>query len=183
MWQTIDHKTVPAMATAFRLGMLDRQANTTLVARLDGHISGVLTMTRWPHCQFSWGEMVITAPRLFFAYHTNLFRSFQAYNMLERHDPHQPHWHIAAVGVLPALQGIGIGTRLLEACCAIVDSTGLPAYLETDLFVNTRLYGRFDFDIKEKVEVFGVTNWLMWRAPRTSPKPVASVAKDPILVA
>ena len=57
-----------------------------------------------------------------------------------RRDPSVPHWHLGPVAVEPDLQGCGIGTAMLHAFCAIVDSTGANAYLETDKSENVRLY-------------------------------------------
>jgi len=81
-----------------------------------------------------------------------------------RRDPSEPHWHLGPVAVEPSLQGQGIGTAMLKAFCAVVDSTGTHAYLETDRNENVRLYQRFGFRVVESVEVLGVPNWFMSRA-------------------
>jgi GNAT superfamily N-acetyltransferase len=90
-----------------------------------------------------------------------------------RRDPAEPHWHLGPVAVEPSLQGRGIGTAMLNAFCAVVDSTGAHAYLETDKHENVRLYQRFGFSVVESVEVLGVLNWFMFRAATKAPdKPV-----------
>jgi GNAT superfamily N-acetyltransferase len=81
-----------------------------------------------------------------------------------RHDPSEPHWHLGPVAVEPSLQGQGIGSAMLNAFCAVVDSTGAHAYLETDKPENVRLYQRFGFRVLESAQVLGVPNWFMSRA-------------------
>ncbi len=78
-------------------------------------------------------------------------------------DPEVPHWHVGPVGVEPALQGRGIGTRLLDSLCARFDAARGAAWLETDRADNVRFYRRFGFEVADVVEVLGVRSWLMQR--------------------
>ena len=87
------------------------------------------------------------------------------HNEWARHDPPDQHWHLGPVGVLPAHQGKGIGTKLLSRFCQEVDSCLAPAYLETDSDKNVLFYKRFGFEVIRETEIFDVKNRYMWRPP------------------
>jgi ribosomal protein S18 acetylase RimI-like enzyme len=87
------------------------------------------------------------------------------HNEWARHDPTEQHWHLGPIGVLPAYQGTGIGTKLMRRFCHEVDTCLAAAYLETDLDKNVAFYGRFDFQIIAESEIFNVKNYYMWRPP------------------
>lgn len=88
-------------------------------------------------------------------------------NEWARRDPSSQHWHFGPVGVLPAFQGKGIGTKLLRRFCKEVDACFAPAYLETDTDRNVRFYKQFSFEVVEETDIFGVKNRYMWRDPQS----------------
>ena len=51
------------------------------------------------------------------------------------------------LAVAPALQGRGLGARLLEHSLSIVDADGLPAFLETPNPRTVPLYERHGFEV------------------------------------
>jgi ribosomal protein S18 acetylase RimI-like enzyme len=67
--------------------------------------------------------------------------------------PHEPHWYLPFIGVDPAAQGRGLGSALLEAGLAEVDTAGLPAYLESTNPRNVPLYERFGFRVVGEIQV------------------------------
>ncbi len=81
-------------------------------------------------------------------------------------DPQTQHWHLGPIGVLPAYQGAGIGTLLMERFCREVDLCRAEAYLETDLDTNVRFYEKFGFRLIDETEIFGVPNRFMLRDVR-----------------
>ena len=83
------------------------------------------------------------------------------------HDPAEPHWHLGPIGVLPAHQGSGIGSLLMERFCREVDACRAAAYLETDMDKNVRFYEKFGFKIINESEIFGVKNRYMLRDSQT----------------
>ena len=85
-----------------------------------------------------------------------------------RHDPLEQHWHLGPIGVLPANQGSGIGSLLMERFCREVDACRATAYLETDLDKNVRFYERFGFKVVLETKIFDVENRYMLRASRSS---------------
>jgi ribosomal protein S18 acetylase RimI-like enzyme len=78
-------------------------------------------------------------------------------------DPSKVHSHLGPIGVLPEFQSVGVGTRLMENYCRLVDERKLPAYLETDKIKNIRFYEQFGFQLVDEVDIFGVKNYFLWR--------------------
>ena len=79
------------------------------------------------------------------------------------HDLAEPHWHFGPLAVDPRLQGQGIGTALLTACCSGMTDHSTVFYLETDKYKNVLFYRKFGFDIIAEAEVLGVPTWYMSR--------------------
>jgi ribosomal protein S18 acetylase RimI-like enzyme len=79
------------------------------------------------------------------------------------HDPEQRHWHLGPLAVDAHLQGMGVGSLLMQVFCAQMDAAREDAYLETDKKINVRFYERFGFEVVGEQEVLGVTNWFMLR--------------------
>jgi GNAT superfamily N-acetyltransferase len=58
-----------------------------------------------------------------------------------------PHLRLEFFGVLPAAQGTGIGSRLIEHGHRAADAAGLPCYLETFTERNVAYYRRRGWDV------------------------------------
>jgi GNAT superfamily N-acetyltransferase len=76
--------------------------------------------------------------------HDDLFATLE--RMAVAH-PTYPHWYLPWLAVAPALQGRGLGARLLDHGLAIVDADGLPAFLETPNPRTVPLYERHGFEV------------------------------------
>lgn len=76
------------------------------------------------------------------ARHPEVFDFFE--QMSERH-PTDEHWYLPFIGVEPARQGRGIGSRLLQWGLARADRDGVPTYLEASSPRNRALYERHGF--------------------------------------
>jgi ribosomal protein S18 acetylase RimI-like enzyme len=63
------------------------------------------------------------------------------------------HWHLPMIGVLPGLQGRGLGSALLHHALAHIDRTRLPAYLESSSERNVPLYLRHGFEVMGIIQV------------------------------
>ena len=72
--------------------------------------------------------------------------------MSEAH-PHEPHWHLAFIGVDPASHGQGIGAALLRYALEQIDEKKLQAYLESSNPRNIPLYERHDFKVIREIRV------------------------------
>jgi predicted N-acetyltransferase YhbS len=78
-------------------------------------------------------------------------------------DPGRRHWHLGPLAVEIGLQGMGVGSRLMEVSCAQVDASGEEAYLETDTQADLLFYERFGFEVVGEQNVLGIPNWFMQR--------------------
>jgi ribosomal protein S18 acetylase RimI-like enzyme len=85
----------------------------------------------------------------------------------ERYAP-EPHWYLSQLGVEPARQRQGIGSRLLRPMLARMDADGLPCYLETEHEANLAFYQRHKFAVVADgaVPEGGPRIWAMVRAER-----------------
>lgn len=81
-------------------------------------------------------------------------------------DAEVEHWHLGPIAVEPKSRGCGIGSRLMEACCDMIDRDGRAAYVENDRAENLPLLERFGFAANEAHKVLGVRNWFMLRPAR-----------------
>ncbi|MBI2912425.1 MAG: GNAT family N-acetyltransferase [Chloroflexi bacterium] len=93
-------------------------------------------------------------------------RTLRVMSEWKKRDPEDRHWHLGPVGVEPGLQGMAVGSQMMERFCARMDAEGELAYLETDKPENVRFYERFGFVTTEEAEVLRVPNWFMLREPR-----------------
>ena len=93
-------------------------------------------------------------------------RTLRVMSEWKQRDPVDRHWHLGPVGVEPGLQGMAVGSQMMERFCARMDVEGEMAYLETDKPENVRFYEKVGFVTVEQAEVLGVPNWFMLRDPR-----------------
>ena len=86
---------------------------------------------------------------------------------MEKHHPKERHYYLSFIAVAPRLQGMGLGSAILEATLQQADDTGWPAYLENSNPKNTRLYERHGFVARSSIAPKGAPPLLpMWRDPR-----------------
>jgi len=86
---------------------------------------------------------------------------------VERLHPHETHFYLSVLGVDPACQRRGIGSRLLAPGLELCDREGVGAYLETARERNVVFYQRHGFRTTHEVVLpRGPRLWLMWREPR-----------------
>jgi ribosomal protein S18 acetylase RimI-like enzyme len=82
-----------------------------------------------------------------------------------------PHWYVTAIGVDPAHQGEGLGSRLMAAGVERADREGRPIYLETETRSNVDFYEHRGFEVIEEIVLTGLDLpiWLMIRGAATQP--------------
>jgi len=86
---------------------------------------------------------------------------------MEKNHPHEPHFYLAFIASAPRLQGMGLGSAMIEATLKRVDEAGAPAYLENSNPKNTRLYERCGFMARKNIAPSGAPPLIaMWRPPR-----------------
>lgn len=146
------------------LALEEASKGRVLGAYREGNLVGVCGMMAPGRCQLAVPEKIALLPGLVrhcgLAGTGKLLAQFGAWS---RHDPAAPHWHLGPVGVLPELQGQGIGSQLLRAFCRIVEEGGQSAWLETDKEINVAFYRRHGFEVVAEDTVNGVPNWFMER--------------------
>jgi GNAT superfamily N-acetyltransferase len=77
-----------------------------------------------------------------------------------------PHYYVRDVGVLPEMQGRGLGSALLAPTLECCDRERLPAYLEASSERSAALYERLGFGHLAELSVLGSPPlWLMLRPP------------------
>lgn len=85
---------------------------------------------------------------------------------MEKHHPRQRHYYLAFIAVAPRLQGLGLGSSILDATLKRTDRKGIPAYLENSNPKNTQLYERHGFKRQQNIAPRGAPPLLaMWRPP------------------
>jgi len=67
--------------------------------------------------------------------------------------PKEPHWYLPMIGVDPAKQGQGLGSRLLRHTLQRVDEEHVPAYLESTNPANIPLYEKHGFKLLRTIKV------------------------------
>jgi len=90
----------------------------------------------------------------------------------ELHQRHAPksHWYLWVVGVDPASQGRGIGSRLLEPVLARASADGTACYLETGVERNIPFYEKHGFRVVGEGRVPGL-EVPVWALRREAPGP------------
>ena len=76
-----------------------------------------------------------------------------------------PHWYLAAIGVDPAKQGGGLGSRLMRSGIERADRGNVAIYLETEAEGNVGFYEHLGFEVVDEVTAAGLDLpiWLMVR--------------------
>ncbi len=93
-------------------------------------------------------------------------RLFEIVELLEAHSPHERHYHLQFLGVLPERQGAGLGSALMAPILQRCDRDGMPAYLEATSDRNRALYERHGFRAHGDIPLpGGPALWRMWRDP------------------
>ena len=148
------------MAAAFSI----RDFSHMLVARReDGVIVGVCGMMPPGNCLPDFRQRLRLLPTLLSIGPRAVGRTMRWLGVWEKHDPEERHWHLGPLAVDAHLQGMGLGSRMMQVFCAQMDAAREDAYLETDKSENARFYERFGFKVVGEQEVLGVTNYFMLR--------------------
>jgi ribosomal protein S18 acetylase RimI-like enzyme len=86
---------------------------------------------------------------------------------MEKNHPREPHFYLAFIAVAPRLQGLGLGSAILEASLKRIDGARSAAYLENSNPKNARLYERHGFAARKNIAPLGAPPLVpMWRSAR-----------------
>jgi ribosomal protein S18 acetylase RimI-like enzyme len=109
----------------------------------------------------------------------DLPRLIRTLNAIEAKHPHDLHYYLPVIGILPEWQGRGFGSALLRPMLERCDREQLPAYLEASSPRNRDLYERHGFEVVEEIHVAkdSPPMWPMRRPPAETGTPnVADLA-------
>jgi GNAT superfamily N-acetyltransferase len=100
------------------------------------------------------------------AFGFHLPRAARLSTAIELRHVRERHYYVRDVGVLPQMQGRGLGSALLSPTLERCDREGLPAYLEASSERNAALYARLGFRLIDELRVGSSPPLqLMLRAP------------------
>jgi GNAT superfamily N-acetyltransferase len=89
-------------------------------------------------------------------------------SLSEHHPHHVPHFYLFVLGTARAVQGTGIGSRMLHEILDRCDRQGLGAYLESSNVRNVPFYARHGFRVLTEVKLSEeCVARPMWRDPRS----------------
>jgi predicted N-acetyltransferase YhbS len=114
------------------------------------------------------GATIREAPAMRSVFGRRLPIAFWSRMRMERRHPARPqHFYLAFVGVEPASQGRGLGSRLMFPILSEADAGGTAAYLEASTPRSRALYERHGFEVVEEMRLpfGGPALWRMWREP------------------
>lgn len=89
------------------------------------------------------------------AFGVHMFRAARLGAAMERRHPREAHYYVRDVGVLPEMQGRGLGEALIRPTLNFCDHEGVAAYLEASSERNAELYKRLGFRITSELRVAG----------------------------
>ena len=136
-----------------------------LLARRGDWIVGVCGMAPPGTCHPPLLQQLRMVPAMLRSGPVVMSRYLRMLSAWEKQDPTDRHWHLGPVAVEPGLQGMSIGSQMLERFCARMDDEGDMAHLETDKPENVRFYEKFGFATIAEADVLGIPNWFMRREP------------------
>ncbi|MFI9504215.1 GNAT family N-acetyltransferase [Nocardia sp. NPDC052566] len=108
-----------------------------------------------------------------FATAPSRFGTFTRFGMAAAARADKSAWFLAGLGVAPAHQGGGVGTRLLRRMLDEADFRREPCLLNTQNHANIRYYGRHGFDIVDGPwrADSGPATWTLRRVPSPQHRP------------
>lgn len=95
------------------------------------------------------GRAVLAAPRIAWLLGRRIPAAIDIVRQMERRHPTEPHWYLAVLGIDPALQGRGLGPRLLTPVLDRCDAERLPCWLESANPRNHGFYRRLGFEVAD----------------------------------
>lgn len=161
-----DDEKAKQMQTQLFFEVLKQPQCKKVVAKYNGRIVGVMNYYLPGQCQINFLRTVSMLPRLFKILSSRLIPVLKWKSTWASHDPKEAHIHFGPLAVLPEVQGIGIGSKLLYHFCNIADAYKAAAYLETDKESNVLLYQKFGFEVINTTTLHGTKNWFMKRNAR-----------------
>ncbi len=80
-------------------------------------------------------------------YKRRIFAALRVLNAMEKNHPHDDHYYLPFVALVPEWRGRGIGTALMQPVLRRCDEEGMDAYLESTNPRNRPVYERQGFEV------------------------------------
>jgi ribosomal protein S18 acetylase RimI-like enzyme len=134
-------------------------------AEEEGVIAGVIGIEKHPQPATLKSEPVQFTQETLLAPESVITRLQERKAIWEKMELKERHYHFGPVAVLPEFQGKGIGGKMMEYCCRILDHESENGYLETESLENVKFYRKFGFQVINEMVLFGVPGFFMKRIP------------------
>jgi ribosomal protein S18 acetylase RimI-like enzyme len=148
----------------FRL-LFNGQKGDVFTAVVEGAMAGVIGIEKHPKPVSSESQPVQFTPELLSTSESVITRLQERKAIWEKMELKESHYHFGPVAVLPEFQHQGVGSKMMEYCCRILDREGKIGYLETESLDNFKFYSKFDFQTVNEITLFGIPNFFMKRLP------------------
>jgi GNAT superfamily N-acetyltransferase len=147
----------------FRIGLRHMFVGQSFVALVDGAPCGYVHFNVSPHCLPAPEELPNAAATLLKPLGEAVPQVIRWFARWCHLDPEEPHVHLGPIGVAPAMQGLGVGTALMNRYVEYLKQERAAGYLETDRLENVEFYKKFGFVIRHEEILIGTPTWYMWR--------------------
>lgn len=147
----------------FRIGLRHMFVGQSFVALVDGAPCGYVHFNISPHCLPAPEELPNAAATLLKPLGEAVPQVIRWFARWCHLDPEEPHVHLGPIGVVPEMQGHGIGTALMNRYIEYLEQERAAGYLETDRLENVEFYKKFGFVIRHEEILIGTPTWYMWR--------------------
>jgi ribosomal protein S18 acetylase RimI-like enzyme len=149
----------------FRL-LLKNIKSDLFIAESAGHIAGVIGMEMHPRPVSPGSEKVQITEESLSVPGAIIARLKERQSIWDKLELKDRHYHFGPVAVMPEYQHQGVGGRMVEYCCHILDSKGESAYLETESLENFRFYSKYGFKVIHEMTLFEIPIFFMKRLPQ-----------------
>jgi ribosomal protein S18 acetylase RimI-like enzyme len=149
----------------FRL-LLKNIKSDLFIAESAGHIIGVIGMEMHPRPVSPGSEKLQFTEESLSAPGSVITRLQERQLIWDKTELKERHYHFGPVAVPPEYQRKGVGSRMMEFCCHILDREGESGYLETESLENFRFYRRFGFEVVHEMTLFEIPAFFMKRFPQ-----------------
>ncbi len=145
--------------------MLNRRKGDLFTAELGGVIVGTIGMEKHPKPFSPESQPPQFTPESLLTSEAVIARLHERSLIWQKMELKEKHYHFGPVAVLPQFQHKGIGNKMMEYCCRILDREAEVGYLETEGYDNLRFYSKFGFKAINEIPLFGVPAFFMKRLP------------------
>jgi ribosomal protein S18 acetylase RimI-like enzyme len=145
--------------------MLSTRKGNLFTAQAEGAVVGVIGIEKHPQPASSEESPLEFTPELLLTSKQVISRLKERKAIWDKWELKESHYHFGPVAVSPEFQHKGIGVKMMEYCCQILDRESEIGYLETEGLDNRRFYSKFGFQVINEVVLFEVPAFSMKRLP------------------